>query len=232
MVYITGDTHGDAGRFSSPAAKAIKGGDTIIVCGDFGFLWSGSKKEARTLKKLEKKDYTICFVDGTHENFKLLNEYEVTEWNGGKVHRIGKNIFHLMRGQVFTVEGIKIFTMGGGESPDIDFRLSAGNWSKDEIPRKSELIEGAENLQKNDFKVDIIVTHEPPAQLKRFMETNEDRHSRISGVNAYLEELNTSCTFSKWYFGSFHQDKYISSNHTALFSHIVECKTGKQLRGK
>lgn len=232
MVYITGDTHGDISRFSSPAMKDIKSGDTLIICGDFGFIWDGSRKERHTLKKLEKKKFNICFVDGTHENFKLLNEYEVSQWNGGKVHKIGKNIYHLMRGQIFDIDGIKIFTMGGGESPDIELRMGAGNWSRDEIPRKDELIEGADNLQKLDCKVDVIVTHEPPATIKRFLKSGEDSEVRISGVNAYLEELNKSCTFTKWYFGSLHTDKYVSSNQVAIFTHVVDCLTGKQLRDK
>ena len=43
MIYVTGDTHGDASRFDDPRLKNLKQGDTLIVCGDFGFLWNGSK---------------------------------------------------------------------------------------------------------------------------------------------------------------------------------------------
>ena len=45
MVYITGDLHGDFSRFSSPAMRRLRKGDTLIVCGDFGFIWNGDKKE-------------------------------------------------------------------------------------------------------------------------------------------------------------------------------------------
>ena len=47
MVYITGDTHGDYSRFTSSAARRLKKGDTLIVCGDFGFVWDGSEKEKK-----------------------------------------------------------------------------------------------------------------------------------------------------------------------------------------
>ena len=40
MVYVTGDMHGDASRFSDPRLKKLKKGDTLLVCGDFGFLWN------------------------------------------------------------------------------------------------------------------------------------------------------------------------------------------------
>ena len=152
MIYITGDTHGIYDRFDDPRLKKLKKGDTLIICGDFGFIWNGSKQEAAVLHKLSRKKYNICFIDGTHENFELLDGYEVKKWNGGKVHHIAANIFHLMRGQVFTIEGTKIFTMGGGESPDLDSRIEDNPWLKYEIPSKEELLEGAENLEKNNCK--------------------------------------------------------------------------------
>ena len=33
--------HGDFERFKLPAMKKLKKGDTLIICGDFGFLWDG-----------------------------------------------------------------------------------------------------------------------------------------------------------------------------------------------
>ena len=42
MLYVTGDTHGDYERFTSSALKKLKKGDTLFICGDFGFIWDGS----------------------------------------------------------------------------------------------------------------------------------------------------------------------------------------------
>ena len=74
MIYVTGDIHGDKRRFED--AKRLKAGDTLLVCGDFGFLWEGNTAEERLLKKLVKKKYNIAFVDGAHENFELSNRCE------------------------------------------------------------------------------------------------------------------------------------------------------------
>lgn len=230
MVYVTGDIHGDAERFESTAAKKLKKGDTLLVCGDFGFVWSGKKSEKKLLKKIGKLKYNVCFIDGTHENFDLLNEYEVTEWNGGKVQNISGNLYHLMRGQVFEIEGLKIFTMGGGESPDIDLRFENNTWFREEIPSPAQLREGIENLDKNGGKVDIIITHEPPAKIKSFLTLKDKDPVRITAFNQYLEQINDNAEFSKWYFGSMHRDKYISSSHTALFTHIVEAQSGEQVK--
>ncbi len=230
MIYITGDTHGDYKRFTQPQLKKLKKGDTLIVCGDFGFIWDNSKREQKLLKKLGKKKYDLCFVDGTHENFELLNAYEVTEWNGGKVHNISGRLFHLMRGQIFSIEGKSIFTMGGGESPDIDLRFDNDTWSSSEIPNRQELLEGAEKLDKVNAKVDIIITHEPPLKIKGFLNLKEKRSVRVTGLNNYFEELGNNCEFSRWFFGSMHVDKYISSSHIAVFNKIFNAETGERLK--
>ena len=73
MIYLTGDMHGDMGAFGRPVLKNLKKSDSLIICGDFGILWSGTPEEEKILKKLTKKKYTILFVDGTHENFDLLS---------------------------------------------------------------------------------------------------------------------------------------------------------------
>ncbi len=229
LIYITGDTHGELDRLSPSRLKFMKEGDTLIICGDFGFIWDDGKKEQKTIKQLGKRKYNICFIDGTHENFSLLGDYEVSEWNGGKVHKIYDNLYHLMRGQVFDIDGVKVFTMGGGESPDIDIRTEENGWSKEEIPTQDELLEGAKNLEKHNYKVDIIVTHEPPTRIKGFLQLKDYDKLRVTALNAYFEELSDSCVFKRWFFGSMHMDKYVSSTHMAVFKNIINAETGEKV---
>ncbi|NLX93568.1 MAG: hypothetical protein GXZ02_06860 [Clostridiales bacterium] len=230
MVCITGDTHGDYSRFKNPIVKKLKKGDTLIICGDFGFIWENSKEEQRLLKKLSKKKYNVCFIDGTHENFELLNAYKISEWKGGKVHHIGGNLYHLMRGQIFTIEDLKIFAMGGGESPDIDLRFDHNRWSRCEIPNREELLEGAKNLEDADCCVDIVVSHEPPSKIKGFLKLKEKNAVRVTGLNTYFQELSNSCEFTRWFFGSMHVDKHISSTHIAVFQQIYNVETGELIK--
>ena len=109
MIYLTGDLHGDLERFKSKEMKKLKKGDTLIVCGDFGFLWDGSKKEQSILKKLGRSKYQILFVEGTHDNLDLIAQYPLEDWNGGKVRHIGGSLYKLERGSVFTLEGRRFF---------------------------------------------------------------------------------------------------------------------------
>ncbi len=229
MIYVTGDTHGDKERLSKMNLMKLGEGDTLIICGDFGFLWDNGRKEQKFLKQLGKRKYNICFIDGTHENFNLLNSYEISEWNGGKVHKIYGNLYHLLRGQIFEIEGKKIFTMGGGESSDIDIRRDVGAWQKEEIPTQEELLEGAENLEVAGYDMDMIITHEPPLKIKSFLNLNDNEMLRVTALNAYFEELSINCKFKKWYFGSLHIDKYISSSHRAVFQDIINTETDKAI---
>ena len=80
LIYVTGDLHGDMERFKSKKLKKLKKGDTLIVCGDFGFVWDGGKKEQKLLKWIGKRRYQILFVDGTHENFDRLLTMSSLSW--------------------------------------------------------------------------------------------------------------------------------------------------------
>ena len=122
MVLITGDTHGDFSRFSPdrcPEMKTMTKSDTVIICGDFGGIFADTPVEARWLVWLENRPFTTLFVDGNHENFEKLNALPVHIWHGGKVHYVRPHVIHLMRGQVFQIDGLTFFTMGGAASHDI-----------------------------------------------------------------------------------------------------------------
>ena len=115
--YVTGDTHGEPGRFmytDTAFEKIADSGDILFIAGDFGFVWDNSPEEQAIREIIAEKKYTTCFVDGNHENFDLLESYPVSHWCGGKVHIIGEapdgtpKLIHLMRGQVYDLSLIHI----------------------------------------------------------------------------------------------------------------------------
>ena len=58
MLYVTGDTHVDFQRFQEeyfPEQKNMTKDDFVIICGDFGGVWNGSKRERRQLDRLAQK---------------------------------------------------------------------------------------------------------------------------------------------------------------------------------
>ena len=228
MLYFTGDTHGEQERLSKTALHRLQPGDTLIICGDFGFIWNHSAKEQKFLDKLAKYRFNICFLDGTHENFALLNTYPVVPFCGGAAQRIRRNVFHLLRGQIYEIERKTVFTLGGGEPPESqlqnDEELDA---VRPEIPDKNEMLAAVENLQKHDYKVDYIATHEPPASIRDFMSFSEMNRREMSALGAFLDELSKTATFEKWYFGSMHADKYISRSYASVFHELVPASDGE-----
>lgn len=119
-VYVTGDVHGRAEYGSSrfafknwPLGRTLTRDDVVIVAGDFGFVWDGSNAEKYWLDWFESKPWTTCFVDGNHENHHALAGLPVREWNGGFVHEARPHVLHLMRGEVFDIDGLTVLAMGG-----------------------------------------------------------------------------------------------------------------------
>lgn len=49
--------------------------------------------------------FQILWVQGNHENYNMIEEYPIEEWNGGKVrHIVRDKVILLERGQVFHIE--------------------------------------------------------------------------------------------------------------------------------
>ncbi|MBQ8927768.1 MAG: metallophosphoesterase [Oscillospiraceae bacterium] len=218
MVYVTGDTHGEWERFRSKEMRRLRSGDTLLICGDFGFIWDGSRKERAMLRRLAALPYMICFVDGCHENFELLSEYPEELWNGGYVHRIARNIVHLMRGQIFTIEKHTYFVFGGGHSQDAEYRDEEGTFWPQERPTRAEIAFAIENLQEAGNRVDYIITHEPPASLKDCL--GVDVHERLE-IHTFFENMIHVCTYRKWFFGKCHMDKFVPVKYFAVFENVL-----------
>ena len=224
MILITGDTHGDLSRFNKKELKKLRKGDALIICGDFGFVWDGSKNEQKLLKRLGKKKYSVLFVEGVHENFSELEKYETEQWCGGLTRKISGNLRQLMRGQVFDIDGKKIFAFGGGRSEENDSYLNDDDnearlrW-KQEIPTEEELAAGMKNLERCNFKVDYIVSYEPPAKISEFMERGKSDRSH---VNTYLEKVREKTDFVRWFFGRHHINKLIPPKFQAVFDGVFD----------
>ena len=164
MIWITGDTHGDLSRFQTKAVRRLRSGDSLIICGDFGFIWDGSAKEKKALKWLQKRKYNILFLDGKHENYDLLRGFPESEAFGGKVQSLGGNVYHLLRGEIYELEGKRIFAFGGGESSEKEFRREQDCFWDDEMPTAVEMEHAVNNLNRCGRKVDYIITHEAPVR--------------------------------------------------------------------
>lgn len=231
MIYITGDTHGSIDvrkLLDKNFIRKATSNDYLIICGDFGFIWNRKKadhKEKSWLSWFDKQKYTTLFVDGNHECFPRLQQFEEKIWNGGKVHVISDKVMHLMRGQVYEIEGNTFFTMGGATSHDRgpavgDTKSVIGkSWWPEEIPNQAEMEEGLENLKKHNNQVDYIITHCLPSRDQYEL---KDGAFPKDAITEYLEYLKDTVTYTHWYCGHYHVNKDLCGNISVVFNRILE----------
>ena len=208
MIYVTGDTHRKIdNRFSEKPLTKLTEKDYLIILGDFGGIWyENDEINNLFLSYFEKQKYTTLFIDGNHENHKKLNDFPVEVWNGGKIHRIKNNIFHLMRGQIFNIDGYKIFTFGGAYSIDKHIRTEFIDWWKEEEGNYEEMNEAFDNLEKENNQVDFILTHAGPAsKLKNFF-NYFGMNFTSSSTEKFLDEINNKVKFKHWFCGHYHEN--------------------------
>lgn len=222
---ISGDTHGtiDIGKivkFFDEHEDEYTSEDYLIVCGDVGVCGFSALEEAETRSVFRRLTVTTLFVDGNHENFKQLNEYDVEIWNGGKVHFIENGIIRLMRGQVFEIDGTRFFTFGGAHSIDKMYRTEGLSWFPEEIPNQNEYEEGWHNLEKADFEVDYILTHSGPREVIAAMGYGEMSDDEVE-LRKYLQRVADNTNFTAWYFGHFHEDTEVEDMFYCLYDDIV-----------
>lgn len=217
MIYVTGDTHGDIKRFKKRELKKLTQDDYLIVCGDFGFLWDESDEENEKLDFLKAQKYTILFVDGTHENFDLLENNPTVDFCQGKATKIARNIYHLQRGEIYNIDGKFLFTFGGGVSSDLQQIMDSGAWFERELPTEEEMQNAVTKLKSYNCEVDYIITHETSATYKHKIW----RNCQTNPVNDFLEHLATEVRYDKWFFGNLHVDFAVDDNAFAVFEEII-----------
>ena len=224
QIYITGDKHGTMRPLFGLAEKNELGKeDVLIITGDAGFVWD--EIYPKTIATLEQAfPGTTVFVDGNHENHDLINAMEIMEWNGGRVHRVGERVFHLMRGEVYSILGQTIFTFGGGVSSDLQQIMDSGSWSERELPTEEEMLYGVNKLKGVNCEVDYIITHETSATYKHKIW----RNCTTNPMNDYLESLQSEVRFDKWFFGNLHIDFAISESVFSVFEEIVPIDSTKK----
>lgn len=248
MIYVTGDCHQNFRKFNTkifPEQKEMTKEDYVIVCGDFGGVWNKeveNKEEKHLLDWLEEKPFTTLFVDGNHENFDRLYSYPVELWHGGKVHKIRPSVIHLMRGQIYEIDGKRFFTFGGASSHDIEsgilepedpdfkekkkwldrewrsYRVDHITWWAQELPSEEEMQEGRANLAAHDNQVDFIVTHCCATSTQMLI---DEQKLKPDIETDYLEEIKQTIQFKKWFFGHYHDNRNVSKKEILIYEQFV-----------
>lgn len=233
-IYLTGDTHCplDMEKLNTklfPAQKGMTREDFIIVLGDFGLLWHEDREYRWWKRWFEEKPFTLLWLDGNHENHDWIDSLPVSEWRGGKVHKISDNIIHLMRGQVFRINDKDFFVFGGAASHDKEIRREGISWWSREEASWAEQNEGLDNLAKHGNSVDYVLTHTCPDSLIRPM-FGATPYPTPTGnyLDCIAETLNR---YTRWFFGHWHAEKDYGK-YSAMYNSVRNIDSWAHLDGE
>lgn len=214
-IFIYGDTHGSYEIHKlDKHSKLYSKDDFIIICGDFGVLWSNQMDEAEenTLEHLNSFACPVLFIDGNHENFKRIYALPQVKKFGSMVGRYSHNVFHLGRGQIYQLLGKNFFTMGGALSIDKAYRkINESYWLEEDIT-DAQVKAALETIDKFEGNIDYIITHTIPHRVMKKMAHYMIVDHKIHDKNTLqLEKIFMKLEEKKhrvkaWFFGHWHQD--------------------------
>jgi len=216
MTIITGDTHGDFRHIESLCVLAgtIKE-DLLIILGDAGINYHGSKKELNFKNLLSELPITMLCIHGNHERRpESLDSYKEISWYGGIVfaEQDFPNLLFAKDGEIYNINGKKCIVIGGAYSVDKEYRLERNmGWWADEQP--SEVIKNrVENrLDTENWRVDAIFTHTAPLKYEpreMFLDFIDD--SKVDKTTEiWLDTIEDRLVYDQWYCGHYHTNKTI-----------------------
>ena len=172
----------------------IKKEDYVILLGNIGY------PHEETVKYLTTFPFTILFIEGLSDNTNELYKLEEIDWNGGKVHKIADNVLHLIRCNLFTIEGKTIFAIGGDVTYNRDMLRRDIDYYIKECPSVDELDEAVKVLTTAAYKVNYILSTIPDS--KTMLQFDSDLHP--NDLSNWMFDMSNKVIYDRWYFGQHH----------------------------
>ena len=177
---------------------------------------------------------------------RLYTGYPEKKWHGGVVRELRPSVLMLDRGYVFNIDGKKCFTFGGASSHDISdgilhpeylesnsemhrlyrqwskedklFRVNHMSWWREELPTETEMQQGIESLEANNWHVDFVFTHCAPSSVLALLSRGTYKPDDLTG---YLEMIRQKLDYTKWFFGHYHDNINVTNKDLCIYEQIV-----------
>ena len=218
MIYITGDTHGniDYEKLLILRNLGVSYNDYLIICGDAGICWS-TNLFPFLLGLYKDLGLTVLFIDGNHENFTMLNQCEIVEYCGALMHRIDDHIFHVLRGEIVTLENKRFLCIGGAVSIDKGYRKAYETWWPEEEITFHDIDNALENLSKVNNEVDYVITHccDTKTSQKAFGFKGDI-------CTKQLKFIDETVKYKQWFFGHYHFDRQVDKKKRCVYQKILQ----------
>lgn len=225
-IWVVGDLHSNAmgerkhcNSAKWPEQKNLTKDDVLVQLGDFGDVWynpenSRYKEDQYWQAWWASRNYSLLVVDGNHENHDMIDALpEMKKWEGTvKVLKTSGNkfeageIYFAKRGEIYIIDGQKVFCMGGAASTDKEHRTQGVSWWPQEVPSYKQMDYAQGNLEKHDNIVDIVLTHTIPQQMIQYFihETIQNSAKFKDPTAEFLGFLWDNIDFKQWHSGHFH----------------------------
>ena len=215
MIYLASDMHGIITDALEEYKRNAEESDLLIILGDLGMWFENTEDNEGFTQYMLSYPKKVALVDGNHENHEKINSFPIEIWNKGRVHRISENIVHLMRGEIFEINGKSFFAIGGCASSQK--WINAGKpWYAGENPTEDEIIYAKENLKKHSNSVNYILTHKYLHEVS----LTESQNS-LEGLIHYLK---SNVKYNAWYFGHDHIDMPLDEKHFCVYDILKKIK--------
>lgn len=216
MIFITGDTHRDFNRiFDFNERFGLTEDDIMIILGDVGINYFGDKRDIKFKEMLiSKLKCTIFAIHGNHEmNPENMNMQEKV-WNNGTVYYEEEfpTIIYAKDGEIYNLNGKETLVLGGAYSVDKYYRLSHGlKWFEDEQISNSVKDRCISNIENNNWKVDIVLSHTVPYNYRPIdlFLSFIDQSTVDETMENWLQYIEDKLNYQKWYCGHYHCNRIV-----------------------
>lgn len=221
-LFITGDTHGmnDIRKLTNenfPIQEELDKSDVLCIAGDAAICWTGGNTDKQLQKWYEDKPFTTLVIDGNHEGHELLSKLPIIKKFKGKVRKVSDSVFYAIRGEIYTINGKKILTLGGAESIDKQYRVEGYSWWEQESITQKDFNNALNNLERYNYDVDYFITHTGGSEVVKFLGFN------IFPSDKYIDFiLNSLPPRTRHYCGHYHVDMVANLRSKILYDSIIE----------
>lgn len=199
-VMFVGDIHAEMfllGQFMEKAMTAHC--DGVVFVGDFwaytDLSWANAViGQAAEIHGVDMSEFTVWFIDGNHEDFRLLDP-------DGEITVMGEYLTYVPRGVVLDLCGVRVGFLGGASSIDRGLRTEGVSWfPAEEITygQGRRMFDAAYQPSGPEGRtgLDILVTHDTtPEMFDTIMESRgSDWQSEVGQgdrqiIGAVVEEF-------------------------------------------
>lgn len=127
---------------------------------------------------------------------------------GNEVGIAGHSIFHLKRGCCYSINNLKLLTIGGAHSHDREYRTWGRSMWKEEEITDSDITMAKFAIAECYFNIDYVLTHCAPVSRARGCMPQHSAHLWTpDGSEERLQEiLEHQLFYRRWYCGHYHTD--------------------------